>query len=63
MANWKREIKNLCNDFGIARKIYEKVVNETENNIKETPKFYNGNNDDYMYDVAYNHIKPYILGI
>lgn len=63
MANWKREIRRLCKDFGFATEIYKKVITQTENNNKDIPQFYNGNKDAYYYDVAYNQIKPYIMQI
>lgn len=62
MANWKKEIRNLCRDFCISKEIYNKVIKQAENK-KKIPKFYNGNVDNYKYDTAYAHIKPYILGM
>lgn len=63
MAEWKREIKRLCKDFGITKEIYNKIIKETENNKREIPCFYKGNQDEYNYDTAYAYIKPYILGM
>lgn len=63
MAEWKREIRKLCKDFCIPTEIYAKIIRQTENNKREIPYFYKGNQDEYNYDTAYAHIKPYILGL
>ena len=63
MAEWKKEIKRLCKDFGLTKETCKKIISETENNPKEPPRFYKGNVDSYNYDVAYAHVKPYILGL
>lgn len=63
MAEWKKEIRTLCKDFCIPTEIYNKIIKETENNKREVPYFYKGNQDAYNYDTAYAHIKPYILGL
>lgn len=63
MAEWKKEIRTLCKDFCIPTEIYARIIRQTENNIREIPYFYKGNQDAYNYDTAYAHIKPYILGM
>lgn len=63
MAEWKREIRTLCKDFCIPTEIYARIIRQTENNKREMPGFYKGNQDEYNYDTAYAHIKPYILGL
>lgn len=61
MANWKKEIRKLCTDFCISTEIYQNIIKITENNKQDIPQFYKGNQDEYKYDVAYNHLKKYIL--
>ena len=45
MAEWKREIRKLCRDFCLSKEIYNKIIKETENNKREIPYFYKGNQD------------------
>ena len=54
MPEWKKEIKDLADDFGISQvrinKMLKRVEKECMNRIM--PSFYKGNQNDYLYDNA-----------
>lgn len=61
MSEWKKQIRKICRDFYLPKETYNKIVKETEKNKREMPRFYNGDKDKYMYDVAYSQAKSYIM--
>lgn len=70
MAEWKKQIRTLSRDFCIADKTYKKIIGEAEflaNEIKRgyvtIPAYYKGDRDKYLYDKAYQKLRPYIFAI
>lgn len=70
MAQWKKDIRNLSRDFCIKDAIYKRIMGETEilaNEIKRghatVPSYYKGDGDKYLYDKAYQKLRPYIFAI
>ena len=61
MTEWKKDIRNLSDDFAVDRKIYKKIISETEK-ITSVPQYYKCK-ADYLYDVALRKLKIYIRNV
>ena len=59
---WKKELKNVCKGFRIEKAIYEPIIEKADKaDISNMPTYYNGNVQEYKYDLAYKKLKPLIL--
>lgn len=58
MAEWKKEIRKLARDFYISREEILKIFRTIENTYgeKETPSYYKGNRNEFLYDKAQREI-------
>lgn len=58
MAEWKREIARLANDFAISRKEVLKIFRRVEELYaqREMPSWYKGNRNEFLYDKAQREI-------
>lgn len=60
MKTWKREITVLGDDFGLSRKLIKSAIKKAEE--KTVPELYNGNEENFRYNMARNAMLPYMLG-
>lgn len=64
MAKWKIEIKTLAEDFCLSQVVVNRILKMIETTYgqreREIPKFYKGNLNDFLYDVAQREIKKII---
>ena len=58
MAEWKKEIRRLANDFAFTRDEILNIFRRVEELYaqKDMPNFYNGNRDEFLYDKAQKEI-------
>ena len=65
MAEWKLEIKALADDFFISQVVVNKILKRVESMYeqreREIPKFYKGNQDEYLYDTAHRELMSIVL--
>lgn len=61
MKSWEIEIKILADDFGLPRSLVKSAIKKAKDKV--VPEFYNGNEENFLYDEAHRLIMPYILGI
>lgn len=54
MPEWKKEIKSLASDFCVSQVKVNQMLKSVEDRYKqkETPSYYKGNRDEYLYDTA-----------
>lgn len=61
MPEWKERVKALAEDFCISQVKVNKILKQTENKYeqreREIPKFYKGNEEEYLYDSAIREIR------
>lgn len=62
MAEWKKEIRRLADDFYISRREILKVFRKVESLYAEIeiPSFYKGNRNEFLYDKAQKEIMSMI---
>ena len=60
MADWKKEIRVLADDFCISLVIVNKILKRIESMYEqresEIPSFYKGNREEFLYDKAQREI-------
>ena len=60
MANWKKEIRILADDFCVSLVIVNKILKRIESMYEqresEIPNFYKGNREEFLYDKAQREI-------
>lgn len=58
MAEWKKEIRRLANDFYISREEILRIFRKVESNYGKSriPSFYKGNRDEFLYDKAQKEV-------
>lgn len=61
MPEWKERVKALAEDFCISQvkvnKLLKQVECKYEQREREIPKFYKGNEEDYLYDTALREMR------
>ena len=62
MAEWKKEIRRLASDFYISRTDMLSVFRKVEELYaqRETPSYYKGNRNEFLYDKARREIMDII---
>lgn len=57
----EKDIRRLCRDFGHSDEYKDVVAKTLEyTDGKETPSFYKGKRDNFLYDVALRYVRPII---
>ena len=58
MAEWKKEIRRLANDFYISRVEILRIFRKVESNYgkSKVPSYYKGNRDEFLYDKAQQEV-------
>ena len=58
MPEWKKEIKQIANDFCISQIKVNRILKKVEKECSQAnmPKFYNGDKDEFLYDRAQREI-------
>ena len=63
MAEWKKEIRRLAKDFYLTKGEIQRIFIRVEElySKRETPSFYKGNRNEFLYDKAQREIMNIVL--